>query len=91
MSIIASSATTHTHTLSLPPPQKEEFFIYQEYGEGNEAAQKLLYELQDNESFQAFFLVSVQPYHPDVYHVLHNVYQCVCVCVVWWVVCTTSV
>ena len=25
---------------------------------GNEAAQRLLYELEDNDSFQAFFLVS---------------------------------
>ena len=40
------------------PPQKEEFLIYQDYGKGNEAAQKLLYELEDNEGFQAFFLVS---------------------------------
>ncbi|CAI8056724.1 Phosphatidylinositol 3,4,5-trisphosphate-dependent Rac exchanger 2 protein [Geodia barretti] len=35
---------------------KEEFLIYQDYGKGNEAAQKLLYELEDNEGFQAFFL-----------------------------------
>ena len=39
--------------------QKEEFLVYQEYGKRNEGAQKLLYELEDNEIFNAFFLVSV--------------------------------
>ena len=38
--------------------QKEDFLIYKEYGRGNEAAQKLLYELEDDQTFQAFFLVS---------------------------------
>ena len=59
-----------TQTLPLPPVsslpplspcplQQEEFLIYQDYGKGNEAAQKLLYELEDDENFHAFFLVSL--------------------------------
>ena len=34
---------------------------------GNEAAQRLLYELEDNDSFQAFFLVSMIPISPSQY------------------------
>jgi phosphatidylinositol 3,4,5-trisphosphate-dependent Rac exchanger 2 protein len=34
----------------------EDFLIYQDYGKGNEAAQRLLYELEDDHNFQAFFL-----------------------------------
>ena len=39
--------------------QKEGFLSYKKYGENNEQAQKLFYELQKQPSFEAFFYVSV--------------------------------
>ncbi len=38
--------------------QKERFSLYKEYGECNEPAQKLLYELYEKPVFKAFFVVS---------------------------------
>ena len=37
--------------------QREQFALYKQYGEGNEHSQKLLYELEEKQSFKAFFVV----------------------------------
>lgn len=46
----------------LPPPpiqlQQAEFELYRVYGENNEYSQKLLYELEEQPAFKAFFVVS---------------------------------
>ena len=38
--------------------QRSSFELYRHYGENNEQAQKLLYELETDESIKAFFIVS---------------------------------
>ena len=38
-------------------PQRGQFALYKQYGEGNEHSQKLLYELEERQSFKAFFVV----------------------------------
>lgn len=40
------------------PLQKERFSVYKRYGENNEHSQKLLYELEEQPAFKAFFVVS---------------------------------
>jgi len=37
---------------------KERFSVYKRYGENNEHSQKLLYELEEQPAFKAFFVVS---------------------------------
>ena len=49
--------------------QRESFDLYRVYGENNEHAQKLLYELGDDQAMKAFFVVSISEL------------SCVCVCV----------
>ena len=47
-----------SHALNIAALQEKALRAYKQYGEGNEHAQKVLYELEDKPTFKAFFLVS---------------------------------
>ena len=57
--LLCARTCIHDDNLCLPlPPQKERFNVYKQYGENNEHSQKLLYELEEQPAFKAFFVVS---------------------------------